>query len=170
MKTSAGVGVGVIAFAFGVPETLLSNRRIAEIASKKARELSCRVYTQLDVRVEGDIPVDYTEEEPGNPPATLHIARGAVEWAKRHGLTELWVVAAKPHLWRALRDVQQAIREDGDGARIEVRICEEIEQYPENSWFCPDSTQDWVRSREAWDKRERILKLMPFFVYKRVAS
>ena len=163
MKTT-----GVIAFAFGVPETILSNRRIAEIASKKAREINGQVYAQLDIRVEEGIPVEYTKEEPGNPPPTLRIARGAVQWAKRHGLTELWVVAAKPHLWRALRDVQRAVREDG--ARIEVRVCKEVEQYPEDSWFCPDSTQDRVRSREAWDKRERILKLMPFWLYKLVAS
>ena len=77
-------------------------------------------------------------------------------------------MAAKPHLWRALRDIQQAVREAG--ARIEVRACKEIEQYPEDSWFCPDSTQDRVRSREAWDKRENILKLMPFFIYKRIAN
>lgn len=159
---------GVVAFAFGAPETILSNRRIAEIASKKARETSGQVYTQIDIRVEEGVPVDYTEEEPGNPPPTLRIARGAVRWAKRHGLTELWVVAAKPHLWRTLRDVQQAVREAG--ARIEVQVCKEVEQYPEDSWFCSDSTQDRVRSREAWDKRERILKFMPFFVYKRVAK
>lgn len=159
---------GVVAFAFGVPETIKSNRRIAEIASKKARELNCRVYTQLDIQADGGVLVDYAEEEPGNPPPTLRIARGAVKWAKRHELTDLWVVAAKPHLWRALRDVQEAVREDG--AQIEVHVCEEINQYPEDSWFCPDSTQERVRSRDAWNKRERILKLMPFFVYKWVAS
>lgn len=159
---------GVVAFAFGVPETILSNRRIAEIASKKARELNGRVYTQLDIRVEEGIPVEYTREETGNPPPTLRIARGAVQWAKRHGFTELWVVAAKPHLWRAMRDVQEAVLEDE--AQIEVCVCEEIEQYPEDSWFCSDSTQGRVCSREAWNKRERIIKLMPFFVYKRVAN
>lgn len=159
---------GVVAFAFGVPDTIRPNQRIAEIASKKARELNGQIYTQLDIRVDEGVPVEYTEEEPGNPPPTLRIARGAVQWAKRHGCTKLWVVAAKPHLWRALRDVQQAVREVG--VRIEVRACKEIEQYPEDSWFCPDSTQDRVRSREAWDKRENIVNLMPFFVYKRVAG
>lgn len=159
---------GVVAFAFGMPNTIQPNRRIAEIASKKAKELNGSVYTQLDIRVEEDILVEYIEEEPGNPPPTLRIARGAVQWAKRHGFTQLWVVAAKPHLWRALRDVQQVVREVG--VRIEVYVCKEVEQYPEDSWFCPDSTQDRVRSRKAWDKRENIVKLMPFFVYKRIAS
>jgi len=159
---------GIVPFAFGAPETILSNRRISQIASENAHELNGRIYTQLDIRIDEGIPVEYTEEEPGSPPPTLRIARGAVQWAMRNKLTDLWVVAAKPHLWRALRDVQQAVREAG--ARIEVRVCKEIEQYPEDSWFCPDSTQDRVRSREAWDKRENILKLMPFFVYKRFAS
>ena len=150
-----------------MPDTIRPNQRIAEIASKKARELNGEIYTQLDIRIGEGVPVEYTKEEPGNPPPTLRIARGAVQWAKRHRFTELWVVAAKPHLWRALRDVQQAVREVE--AQIEVRACKEIEQYPKDSWFCPDSTQNRVRSREEWDKRERILKLIPFFLYKRVA-
>jgi len=164
----ATTGVGIVAFAFGAPETILPNQRIARIAAKKARELNCRVYTQLDIRVEEGIPMEYTEEEPGNPPSTLRIARGAVQWAKRHRLTKLWVVAAKPHLWRAVRDVERAGREVG--AQIEIRACKEIEQYPGDSWFCPDSVQDRVRSRGEWNKRENILKFMPFFVYKRLAG
>lgn len=159
---------GVVAFAFGVPASILSNRRIAEIASKKAREFNARVYTQLDISVEEGISVDRTREIPGEPPPTLRFARGAVEWAKQGGLTALWVVAAKPHLWRALRDTQQAVREAG--ARIEVRVCEELEQYPEDSWFCPDSTQERTRSHAAWNKRENILKFLPFFIYKYIAS
>ncbi|MBI2024599.1 MAG: hypothetical protein HYT03_00710 [Candidatus Harrisonbacteria bacterium] len=159
---------GIVAFAFGAPWTIRSNRRIAEIVAKKAQELNAPVYTQLDIHVEQSIQVEYTQEDPGNPPPTLRIARGTVRWAERHGLTELWVVAAKPHLWRALRDVQQAVREAGAG--IEIHACKEIEQYPEDSWFCSDSTQDRVRSRKAWRKRELILSLMPFCVYKCVAS
>lgn len=159
---------GIVAFAFGVPWTILSNRRIAQIASQKSRELKARVYTQLDVRVENDIVVDYTDEEPGNPPPTLRIARGAVQWAKRHGLTELWVVAAKLHLWRCKRDLTQTVREAG--VQIAVRVCKEIEQFPENEWFCQDSTQSRARSRKNWQNRERILKFIPFFIYKHVAS
>lgn len=163
MKTA-----GIVAFGFGVPDTIRSNQRIAQIASQKARELTAPVYTQLDVYIEPGIEVKYADEEPGNPPPTLRIARGAVQWAKQQGFREIWIVAAKPHLWRALRDVEQVVREAG--AKIEVRACKEIEQYPEDSWYCPDSTQDRVRSRKAWDKREKVLKLMPFFIYKRVAK
>lgn len=160
--------IGIVAFAFGVPETILSNRRIAEIASRKARELNCRVYTQLDICIERGIPVEYAGEEQDNPPPTLRIARGAVQWAKKYRITEMVVVAAKPHLWRALRDLRRAIRESR--LETEVQVCPEIERYPEVSWFCLDSTQERVRTREAWNKRERILKLLPFFLYEVIAS
>lgn len=159
---------GIIAFAFGVPEIILSNRLIAELASRKARELNCRVYTQRDICIERGIPVEYAKEEQDNPPPTLRIARGAVQWAKRYRITEMVVVAAKPHLWRALRDLRRAIRESG--VQIEVQACPEIERYPEVSWFCLDSTQDRVRTRKAWNKRERILKLLPFCIYKVIAG
>ncbi len=161
----------MVAFAFGAPSTIRSNRWIARTAQEKAGELNAPVYTQLDIRVEEGIQVEYTEEEPGNPPPTLRIARGAAEWAKRRNLTSLVVVAAKPHLWRALRDVKEAVREAGAGAKIEVRACkEEIEQYPEGLWYCPDSTQERTRSETAWKRRERLLKAMPLFIYKRIAG
>ena len=163
-----GKNVGIVAFAFGVPDTIRSNWLIAEIASEKAQKLGAPVYTQLDVRIKPGIEVEYTNEEPGFPPPTLRIARGAVQWAKRNGFKDLVIIAAKPHLWRVRRDVKQAIYESG--ARIEAYVCKEMDQYPEGYWYCPDSTQERVRSREAWNKRERILKFMPFFIYKRIAS
>jgi len=159
---------GVVAFAFGVPSSIRSNRLIALIASKRARELDCRVYTQFDVNILPGIETTYINQQDNNPPTTLRIARGAVQWAVIHRLTELWIVAAKPCLDRALRDVQQTIREIE--AEIKVYVCAEINQYSEDSWFCMDSSQPRVRSRKEWRKRERILKLMPFFLYKRIAN
>jgi hypothetical protein len=159
---------GIVAFAFGVPDTIRSNQQIAHIASQKARELNAPIYTQLDVRVEQGIDVTYTDEEPGDPPPTLIIARGAVQWARERGFTALWVVAAKPHLWRALRDLEQAVHETGE--TITVCSCKEIEQYAEQSWFCPDSIQARVRSRQIWERREGLIKLMPFAVYERLTK
>ncbi len=158
----------VVAFGFGAPETILSNKRIAFIASQKARELNAPVYTQLDIRVLPRVKVEYTEEKPGNPPPTLRLARGAVQWAKQRGFSKIYIVAAKPHLWRALRDIKKAVREAGE--KIEVHVCREIEQYHEDSWFCPDSIQQRTRSQKDWQGRELILKLMPFFIYKHLAS
>ena len=124
-----GKNVGIVAFAFGVPDTIRSNWLIAEIASEKAQKLGAPVYTQLDVRIKPGIEVEYTNEELGFPPPTLRIARGAVQWAKRNGFKDLVIIAAKPHLWRVRRDVKQAIYESG--ARIEAYVCKEMYQYPE---------------------------------------
>lgn len=160
---------GVVAFAFGVPDTIRSNRSIAFVATFKARQLNAPIYTQADVKIfDPSVVVFHTSEKPNSPPPTLRIARGAVQWANQCRFTELWVVAAKPHLWRAERDLRQAVHEAGGG--IIVRVCEEIEQYPERDWFCSDSTQERTQSQKAWDGRERVLKVMPFFIYKRVAS
>jgi hypothetical protein len=161
---------GIVAFAFGVPDTISSNRRIAEIASEKARELKAPIYTQFDVPIEQGIEVEYADEDEhgSNPPPTLRIARKAVQWAKQRGLRRLWITAAKPHMWRCRRDLNEAVREAG--AEIQIHICLGIERYPDDSWFCPDSEQERVRSGAAWNKRERILKIMPFCVYKLIAS
>lgn len=160
--------IGIVAFAFGVPFTIKPNRVIAQIASKNAKEFNAPVYTQRDVYITSNIQVEYTKEDFSNPPPTLRIARGAIKWAKQLRLTELWVVAAKPHLWRVIRDMKRVVWEAG--ARIEIHVCKEVEQFPEEYWFCPNSTQKRVRSRKAWNKRERIIKLIPFFIYKLVAS
>lgn len=166
---------GVVAFAFGVPHSILSNQRISLLATHHAIHLKARIYTQRDIYIEAGcqfgengIKVDYTDEDPANPPPTLRMARGAVQWAKEQGIELLLVVAAKPHLWRCMRDLSKAAEEFG--GTIEIRVCEEIEEWPEDSWFCPDSTQERVRSRTSWNKRETILKLMPFWIYKRVAN
>lgn len=159
---------GILSFAFGVPKTILSNRRIAKISSQKARELGAPVYTQLDICVDNGIEVELTEELPGNPPPTLRLARCAVQWARNKNITDLWIVAAKPHLWRCIRDLIHAIWEVD--AQIEVHVCEEIGQYPEDEWFCADSTQERTRSRKKWESRELIIKVMPFFIYKLIAS
>lgn len=167
---------GVVAFGFGVPWSIRSNLDIALIAMQKAVELKARVYTQRDVRIDAGYQaadgfrVDYyDEEDPKNPPTTLGMARAAARWAAERNMRELWIVAAKPHLWRCVRDLRAAITEIDED--IGVRVCKEIEQFPEDhSWFCPDSTQVRTQNRLRWYRREVILKVMPFFIYKRVAG
>ena len=164
--------VGIVAFAFGVPHTIKANRHIAKIASKKALEFHAQVYTQSDISIDAlgfDIEVTYAKEEFGNSPPTLRIARGAVQWAIQNRLRGLWVVAAEPHLIRALRDLRRAADEAGVG-QIDIRTCREVFDYIKDFWFCPDSIQERTRSHKTWNKRERILRLLPFFIYKRIAS
>jgi hypothetical protein len=159
---------GIVAFAFGASDSILSNQRIADIARHKAKALNVRVYTQLDIQVGPGIEVEYTTEEPGKPPPTLRIARGAIQWAKREGIAVLWVVAAKPHLRRCERDLREAVKEEE--VKVAIRVCSGIDKFSDEEWFCPDSTQSRTRSRKDWERRENILALLPFFVYKSVAS
>lgn len=162
---------GVVAFAFGVPSSISPNRRIAEIATRKAKELHAPIYTQQDIDIlDPSMDVDYISEEPGKPPPTLRVAKDAVQWAMCQAvpITELWIVAAGPHLRRVLRDMRYALRMSG--AKIEIKVCEELKQYGEDSWFCPESTQTRVRSCKEWEKREHILMLLPMFIYNLVAS
>ena len=160
--------IGILPFAFGAPEGILSNRRIASIASKMARDFSAPVYTQLDICLDDDIEVDLTYETPGNPPSTLRFVRGAVQWARRKKITNFLVIAAKPHLWRCVRDLTHVIYEEK--INIEINVCKETDQYPEDEWYCPDSKQDRTRSRKKWEKRERLIKIIPFCFYKLIAK
>lgn len=173
--------VGIVAFAFGVPHSTPSNKRIAEIAMWKAsgREegewcqgdvvIPAPIYTQRDIQMPGFLGRQCRiEEKEGNPPPTLRIARGAVKLAKQQGIRKLLVVAARPHLWRCIRDLKYAIREAK--AQIKVFVCREIKQLPENKWFDPDSTQKRARSFWKWWPREIILRLMPMAIYRRVAG
>lgn len=159
---------GVVAFAFGVPSSTRTNLRIARIAMERALIEMAPIYTQRDIAIDSDFPVEYIEDDQGNPPPTLRIARGAVIWAKRLGIEELWVACASPHLLRCKRDLRYAIRESG--ANIVVLVCPGVWDHPEEEWYSPESTQPRVRSREAWRKRERIIELMPMFLYKWWAS
>ena len=148
---------GVVAFAFGANWDICSNLRIAEIAREKELRLrsngaSVSIFTQYDVCLEG---ADHASENDHDPPPTLRIAREAIRWAKERGLKELWIVAAKPHLWRACRDMKASLREAGGG--IEIYACKkEINEFPEDPWwFCSASTQARTRSRGAWNRREK---------------
>ncbi len=157
---------GVVAFGFGVPSSIVSNREIAIIAGWKARELNAPVFTQLDVQVALGIGVTFVTEKPGSPPPTLVIAREAVQWAKQRKINMLWISAASPHLWRCIRDLDYAIKEAK--AQININICPGISNVRYTNWFCPDSTQKRTQSHDAWQKREKILRKMPMWMYRLV--
>lgn len=161
---------GIVTFAFGVPNTIRSNQWLVQITRAKARQLSAPVYTQEDFGVDPQpgLFITYTEEERGKPPPTLRIARGAVQWAKQRQITELWIVAARPHLKRCIRDLKYAVTEDK--ADITVRVSQGIFMFPAAEWFCPDSTQPRTRSRKDWLPRELVLANAPMWLYKKVAS
>jgi len=161
---------GIIAFAFGSPAKIFSNEIIARIAAAEAKRLKGPIYTQRDIRIEFEdgIAVDYTYEESNKPPSTWFICNGAVEWAKQNNFNKLIIVAAKPHLWRCMRDIKKAVQ--SLGVEITVKACGEIHEYPYQDWFCRESVQLRTRSKIIWTAREWIIKLMPFSFYKMLSN
>lgn len=162
---------GIVAFAFGTPSNIQSNIWIAEIAAQKALQTGAPVYTQMDVNIEEPrvAVIRDPEEIPGQPPSTLRMARNTVRWAKQQRISFLWLIAAKPHLWRAQRDLKAAAKEE-TGLRLAVVPCWKIREIPEQMWFCPESNQIYIRSQMVWERREDILKILPFAIYNYIAS
>lgn len=159
----------VVAFAFGVPNTLRSNRCIAEMASRKAAALRIPIYTQHEViPVEPGVEVELTEEKHPERVPTLRIARGAVRWARRREIDEFWLCAAKPHLARCWRDLHFAIQESN--AEIKVRAVQDTENHSNDFWFCSESMQADTRVRWRWQFRDAILMHMPMRLYSLIAS
>ena len=130
----------VVAFAFGSPNTLRSNRAIAEMASAMAAALGLPVYAVLDVcLLRQGVEVHLTAENYPERLPTLREARGAVAWALERRIDLFWLCAATPHVVRCRRDLAYAIRERD--AAIAVKIAPDAGLHPDDFWFCPDSTQ-----------------------------
>jgi len=159
--------VGIVVFAFGAPKTIRSNTILGEIAARKAKKLNAAIFTQRDIVISEEMNVEYNVEyieEKDKPPSTLKIAQAAIAWAIKNGIEEIIVVAASPHLPRVLRDMRMAI--SINGAKIKVKVAEEIFLYSDNDWFCPDSRQIWTRNLIYWNIRENVLLYIPFPIYK----
>ena len=159
----------VVAFAFGTPNILRSNRYIAEMAAMKAGPLRVPIYTQYDILPVADgVEIEHTPEKYPDRVPTLRIARGAVAWALRRGIDVFWLCAADPHLARCSRDMHYAIREAN--ATIEVRIVQGTSPQPIDFWFCLESRQTDTRNQWIWKFRDTILMHLPMYLYSRIAS
>ena len=160
---------GIVAFAFGRPQTLPSNKLIAKIAMQQSWEHAAPIFTQLDVPIHNEIlDVEYAFENiGGHPPSTLKIAQEAIAWASRRSITDIVVVAAKPHMWRCLRDLKEESYIQSE-ARIRIVPFVNWAQYQLSDWFCEESTQPWTTSWTKWSRRDFVLRMMPFWLYKRV--
>lgn len=159
---------GIVAFAFGKPETILSNRIIGRIATQEARQRKTMVFTQSDVIVDADIIVEYAEQQAGLPPSTLQMARNAIAWAKKYEFTRLCVVAATPHLKRCIRDLKKSARENNYS--IMVFSSDKMAGYIDDLWYCPNSAQKRTQSSITWVLREKLIFALPFWLYKKITA
>jgi hypothetical protein len=168
---------GVVAFAFGFPNTTFANRRIMEQALFYTYEQgqdvyesgSAPVYLQRDVApLPEHLGIDCTvhPQSSAEPPSTLGVARGAILWAKERHIEILKVAAAPMHVHRAERDLYAAARE----ACMRVHIAKRgLVFTSEKEWFI-GSAQRHTSSPWVWYPREYTLKLMPFWLYKYITA
>ncbi len=184
--------VGLVVYAFGTPHSNESNKALVGYVLQliqQRSEIRFRIYTQNDIQFEfSDMDVTYFPQlHDEEAPPTLRIARGAAQWA-RHHIDELFVIAATPHRWRALRDTRKAFKEAVVHIPIELANFKHPYYIHDNGlyfyeyeskgiidddtgyWFDPNGTQIRATSRKHWEGRERILRFMPYPLYCIVAK
>lgn len=188
MANTYGEEFGVVIFAFGVggPANIaLANYGEMVVCGQSdsnwLQDLPRPrfVYTQDDVSEllygGSEFCIKKFYQGADGPPPTLRIARWAVKEAKKDGVTHLLVIAAKPHIKRCLRDMRFAMVESGEDLPFD-----EFMESPHAAIYCaPPSGQNWyskeskqyrTQSSWKWWPREIILRLLPMWLYKRVAS
>lgn len=168
------VKLGIVAFAFGVGKgfdgkEIIPNQRIAGAAMQIAKSTGAPIYTQSDIPIDPCFDVRYAiQEKKDSPPSTLRIVMEALEWARGRKIEEIEVVAAMPHMRRCIRDIELGAKELG--LRIRVHQNTLVGMYHYESWFDQFSTQWWTRTQLGWRIREGITWLLPWEIYRIVAS
>lgn len=165
---------GIVALAFGMPPSVMSNVAIRETAQAAALALDAPIFTQYDCGITTDdspVGVRHITETPGKPPPTLRICRAAAQWATALCLDEVHVIGAPPHLWRCMRDMKESLGEIGSGIRTYSWAEPELrDSHPPGFWFCAEGTQWYTNRRLNWAIRDIILKCMPWRMYSLIAK
>lgn len=161
----------VVALAFGVPAELLSNKCVAEVASKASERLgNVPIFTQLNMQMHHGLPIEKVAGEyDGHWANTMQMARAAVAWAVREGIDELWLAAATPHVPRTLRDFRYVVKETR--APLTLFMCPEHRAYKRSDWFNTASDQKRTRSIVPWLMWDIPLTyIMPMRWYRRLTD
>lgn len=159
----------VFVFAFGTKEHQAS-QWLAKEAQAFARAQCFGIDTQPDITINPNFgDVWYIPEEPNTPSPTLRMARAFVQRAKEKNVKFVFVFSAQPHEWRVMRDLRKANKEAGIPIS-EFVIPDVVRKNSNREWFDPNSKQIHTRTKRNWLKRDILLWLMPFFIYKRIAS
>lgn len=153
---------GVLAFAFGVPFTLYSNKEIARVSSEIAEGGGYPILTQELVPVTPGLDVQRVLEPPESDvyASTFYIAKQAIVWVRDKEVTTLHVVAADVHLWRCIRDLRWVALDEW--VPIELVPHAVPVGWQKSSW------QAHVKSPWLWYRREILLRMMPKWLYARL--
>lgn len=166
----------IVVFGFGRPD-ICSNKLLKMVTIKRIKRMELEgkevlVVTQRDINLdklvaEARVEVVYVDEK-GKAPSTYKIVKKAVEILKKNGLSELLIVAARPHIKRILRDFRKVLEKER--IKIPMRVAEEVFLAPEEVWFSQRSSQIHTRVKWIWKIREFILMKLPFWLYKKLSG
>ncbi len=173
--TASSERKAVVAFAFGMPFSIPANEAVHDVACGAAHLMNATVFTQADCgimnpHVPNGVLILPQIPSANPPPPTLRIARFAAQNAKDMGITELYIVAAPPHIWRCMRDMKMAMREVGLKATLSAYGQDILqEEHSPSYWFYPEGEQYCTQYRYRWMIRDTILYCIPWWLYKRIA-
>ncbi len=161
----------IVAFAFGKfddnDKPTCPNRIIADFAEYLAAKNMVPIVTQTDVPIIHSVMGIYfvdlgrllTIGAKEIYLSTLSIAEKTKELAKEKGWKTVSVVAAAPHKWRCERDLR----------KMGFVILEEMYFNRYRFWFSRKSKQWWTRGPIRWWFYEILVRLLPWWLYKKIA-
>lgn len=158
----------VVAFAFGAflaKDIFQSpNYWMAEQAKTLALRYEIPIVTQGDVALflEDDkkIKVFNAQKDIKKYISSLKIAEEAKKMAVEHGWKKVAVIATPQHHRRCMRDLKKV----GFSCRYFWNMT------PAWGWYSSKSTQRWTRSPWLWWPREILLRLIPWWLYKKITA
>ncbi|MCL5004656.1 MAG: hypothetical protein M1170_01790 [Patescibacteria group bacterium] len=160
----------ILAFAFGAPNHIDPNNAIGVRAIYLALKCKADIFSQNDVPVGSS--ANYAENYFPKKKyiSTLDIIKNfaaeTMRETKEASYQKVIIVAAPQHRQRCYRDLKKVLKKKG----IEIGCIEmDDEEDFETVWYDKNSTQWWTRSWWQWWLREIPLRLLPWWLYKKIA-
>ena len=169
---------GILLFAFGTNLKIRSNQVLRKEVLRccDANEVST-IFSQDAIMMDSYYGkhrvICFDQPNPNKHPPTLRIARWAIPLiASEFRYDSLIVIAADPHIDRCMRDSNYVLHNSRITryTNMKIKSWPTSEKYTDQDWFCADSQQPRTRTRQAWEKRESVLMVMPMWIYSRLAG
>jgi hypothetical protein len=140
---------------FGAPAGLPANLAIADAALRESRTRNLPIFfAPKEIFDFSDYPDQFSSDFAGYI-STVKQVQALADTAADHGWKRVLIIAAPPHIWRALRDVRA--RGFSAGADGSLRV------YPPRFWYAKESmhrqTTSWFRWWFTWELPARAVIL-----------
>jgi len=147
--------------AFDFFEVFSVTSLIKKIASERAKLFNCPIFTNIrDFGIGQEIFYFNSRKS-----SVFSVAKEIFYWAKKEGITDIWLVTPKLILGRFFRDLERIINENGGG--LNIYSASEIWYFSDDLWYQSLTSKKffWLKAKEFF-----LLKVLPFFIYKKLAG